>query len=295
VASSDDPFFSLKGDVRDVEKGEFLRLVGSKDEININNLIYRPDRLVSDDPINRWRIHKKKFKNFSFSKTLIERFQFTECQFDECMFIGTLFVNCRFEGCKFSNSNTFRMELKDTYIDPNSFIGSITEKRYSNIAVDLFHELLNNSRRESQPKFSDDALYHFRKWKIIHAKKKSYSSKLSKFFHTITDTSLYWVFDYGLGFGVRFKNLACMFAFCIVFLALMNWSFSEQLGLSEFRDGFEGFVDAIYFSIIVITTLGFGDIVPTTVIGRFFVSFQAILGFVLLATFASMIFRKISQ
>jgi hypothetical protein len=71
----------------------------------------------------------------------------------------------------------------------------------------------------------------------------------------------------------------------------------EDLALMRFFDGLKG--DAlsvsdslsrmVYFSAIVITTVGFGDIVPMTGAARFLVAFEALLGIILAGLFINAI------
>ena len=50
--------------------------------------------------------------------------------------------------------------------------------------------------------------------------------------------------------------------------------------------------DYVYFSIVTLTSLGFGDITPHTFIGKFFVSVEVFFGFIMLGIFISLIQKK---
>nr|WP_275451224.1 ion channel [Mesorhizobium loti] len=105
-----------------------------------------------------------------------------------------------------------------------------------------------------------------------------------------------YIFQICLGYGVRMKNLAMTTIFVLLAFTIINWLARFELGFTEMKyTKIEDIWDALYFSIVVMTTVGFGDIVPHSAIGKVFVSFQAITGFFLFATFASMMFRRFSQ
>ncbi len=53
------------------------------------------------------------------------------------------------------------------------------------------------------------------------------------------------------------------------------------------------FVDAFYFSIVVMTTLGFGDITPITLDAKIFVAFQCLISYVMFALMVGVITRGI--
>lgn len=51
-------------------------------------------------------------------------------------------------------------------------------------------------------------------------------------------------------------------------------------------------LDAIYFSTITLTTVGYGDIVPKTDAGKLFTAFYVICGIGIIATFASALVKN---
>lgn len=69
-----------------------------------------------------------------------------------------------------------------------------------------------------------------------------------------------------------FFYFAVIFVFAVVYMLLpqSEWSGEETI---------EGFIDAIYFSVVTITTLGFGDICPDAgTVARILVSVEAVFG-----------------
>ena len=50
---------------------------------------------------------------------------------------------------------------------------------------------------------------------------------------------------------------------------------------------------SLYYTIVTLTTLGYGDIIPTTQAGMVLASVEAIIGLVWLGTLVSIIFRKV--
>lgn len=52
------------------------------------------------------------------------------------------------------------------------------------------------------------------------------------------------------------------------------------------------FVDGFYFSIIALTTVGFGDITPATDTGKIFVAFYLLVGIAIIAAFINNLLRN---
>jgi Ion channel len=90
---------------------------------------------------------------------------------------------------------------------------------------------------------------------------------------------------------MRLGRLTVSSALVLFFFTVINWSFAVPMGFPPALT----LVDAFYFSTVVATTLGFGDITPTTALGRIVVSGEAITGFVLFAFLTSTMYRKFNS
>ncbi len=94
----------------------------------------------------------------------------------------------------------------------------------------------------------------------------------------------------------RFKLplLYFMFYLKVIILSAVGYYFS----MSGFKDGvgkYEGFLDALYFSIVTITTLGYGEITPDTGLAKLFVSFEVLFGLLVIGLFLNAIANSIKD
>ena len=85
----------------------------------------------------------------------------------------------------------------------------------------------------------------------------------------------------------------------IISFAVINLSLNElcrAAGLPEafnFNQGIAGVVDAVYFSAITMTTVGYGDTIPQTTIARVFVSFECITSYLMLGVMIGLLTKGI--
>ena len=79
------------------------------------------------------------------------------------------------------------------------------------------------------------------------------------------------------------------YALVILFFALLYW------GFGQFEGGKIGFWDALYFSVVTITTLGYGDIAPVGGITKLLTGFEVLTGIAVFGLFLLMLGQKVSE
>lgn len=85
-----------------------------------------------------------------------------------------------------------------------------------------------------------------------------------------------------------FTTLLAMLLFAIIY-----WAADQTLEQSKVFAGDVHWYDYFYFSIIVATTVGLGDIYPVTVFGKILVSIEAFVGFLMFGIFIGLIHKKL--
>lgn len=72
-------------------------------------------------------------------------------------------------------------------------------------------------------------------------------------------------------------------ALAIIGIGVVFYRIVEKLSL----------VDAIYFCVITLTTVGYGDITPQTEIGKLFTSGYVLVGIGIIGTFGSLLYKRV--
>ena len=286
-----DSFFSLNGQFATMGDSAALD-AHFRTSSSLENTLYQPSSIAV---AQRTLFKAKKFKNVSFSKTLFRRMTFTDCEFEDCLFIGARFTEVQFHRCKFVNCNFYKCALSKCYLDPNCFSFSPSlKKTHANIMTELFHSLLVNAKSESQHRHAEDAEIMFRRWLLWQ---RSYDRRTKK----ISDCRFAkeWLLskagDCVFGFGYRpFKFAVSSILFLLLCSVLTHVSW-PALGMHNsngvIRD--DSFINAIYYTVVVTTTLGFGDIIPTTVPGQLFASFLSVVGLIWFSLLAALVIRRV--
>ncbi|HVF58539.1 MAG TPA: ion channel [Thermoanaerobaculia bacterium] len=257
---------------------------------DLRNVLYRPDRLAPRDP---YRLRAKTFENVSFSKTRLESLVFRRCHFIDCLFIGTEFVACEFHACRFEGCNPHKATFERCYVDPECFARMLNAREHANIGVHLFNQLEQNARDQEQHEFVASAAYLYRKWKRYLLNWRRRQGELG-----VMQWALRWLpdklYDALVGYGWRISRFLAWSGVLFVAVSMLNYMLWPmlQMHLAAPKDG-PTWLLAVYYTVVTLTTLGYGDITPGSRLGMALASGEAFLGLLWLSILASVIFRRV--
>ncbi len=100
---------------------------------HIKNVLYEPNNLNRTNGPKQYRLYDKIFERVSFSKTRISGLTFRNCIFKHCLLIGTTIEDCEFHNCQFILTNTHKISISSTYIDPKNFRKCLIKDKHQNI------------------------------------------------------------------------------------------------------------------------------------------------------------------
>lgn len=92
--------------------------------------------------------------------------------------------------------------------------------------------------------------------------------------------------------GARLSDIPFLYWFRWYLIGIIAFAADYLVFGSHFSDRVANFVDAIYLSVVTVTTLGYGDIVPKSPLAKLLTSFQAISGVVLVGLFLNSLFSS---
>ena len=291
-------FFHLRKPYRVVHNADdLLHLVDYQNDTGvIESIVYGPTQLRSAAQPEKWEFRGLEFVNSSFSGTHLQFLNFTNCVFKDCLFVESAVEKCTFYGCTFSNCNFFKCHIENCYVDPDSFENCIDRHKYPNIGASLYRELMQSSKQIGEPEFTRKAQYQFMKW-TRYEKKKNAQKKGKGIINRVWANMQIlpsWFLDITTGYGMRLGRVIGTSCVSFILISLLNYFFRSAFGLMLDDNPIKGLIEAFYFTAIVITSLGFGDITPTTPLGQVVVSLEAVGGFFMFAVFASMLYRRIA-
>lgn len=284
-------FFRLNGQFTLVEsQGKFLSLLKVSD--SLKNLLYQPDEFAPARPLNR--LKGNIFTNVSFAKTTLIGIEFSNCRFVDCLFIGTVFQQCEFHGCEFDGCNLYKARFEGTYVNPEVFAKLLNKKRHSNIGVYLFQQLMRNAANMRQFSFAQKAEYYFLRWKryqLNYDRSRKTIGLGTYIWRWLWD----WLYDWTSGYGLRDGRFVRSTVLMLLMVVAVNYTFWDTFGMYGIEGPIESTntVTVFYYTISTITTLGFGDITPTSSVGMGVAAGEALFGILWLAALASMIIKKV--
>jgi hypothetical protein len=296
-------FFKLNGEPQEVGDQSKFNAIVSGEELEIRDILYRPDILKNDKKFPRYKIQGKTFINVSFTKTKLKNIDFTSCHFEDCLFIGTEINNCQFHQCTFKNVNTHQISFKKTYIHPVSFKRNYDKKDLakSNLAVHLFQQLLDNSRDVEQSEFARISNYYFKKWqgRLIlskYFKKQPYKINGWEFLIGYVPNFLYrWIFGYGL----RLRSFLATFLVIYGIFYFTNLNYWSEYGFHQKDFAIASFcpnrispIANIFFTADVMTQLVDSQFQPQTDFGMSMLTIQGFSGFILLSFLITVLINR---
>jgi hypothetical protein len=256
---------------------------GLRTSKHLCNLSYWPDIL------HEIKIENTTFENFSFSKTTFNKVTFRNCTFKDCLFIGSKFVDSEIHSCIFEECNFFKATFDKVYAKPQQFKNAITNKDHANIALNLFNQLRNVYKEDSQKEYKSEAEYFFSKWRRIEDYKQSQREKVKwyKYMLKRVATAFYGFF---FGFGYRLRNLLITTFGTLIGLISVNHIYSDAIFIQATEPSV---IKSIYFTITTMATLGASGVPSFTETGYLIVVIDVLVGISLLTVTINSVFKKV--
>ena len=283
-------FFALNGSPSTVDSKK--RCSGRLEPVRWQTWFYTPPDWAPQGTAKR--VKECSFKNCAFKRTTISGIVFTNCTFEDCLFLGARFVDCEFHKCRFVGTNLHHSVFQSTYIDPALFVGIFDHKKQSNIGVSVFQALMRNAEETRQRSFAARAEYHFLQWKRYQLNYQRHSGEIGfvEWLKAWLPNLLYFCFA---GYGLRARFFL---AWGALFIGLAWgtttywWSDLGMLYLGQPKPTVTP-LESLYFSVVTIATLGYGDSVPTAPLGMVLVIFEVLAGVLLFGVFVALLGRKV--
>jgi len=253
----------------------------------VNNGHHGGYQLLNSDFYKANLSHSHCFKvDFSGSSLMKANFQGANLHFanlQNCNLLGTNFEHARLENVIWD---------KDILQEKKAKVSQNEEER-----IDLYQqseEIYRNLRRtcESDGLFETAGWFFQKEMKMRRKQMPFFSSK--RFISKLV--------DFSCGYGERPLRIVMLSALvillfsCIFFITGLSYNdqviqFSSSVSLQE---NLLELINALYFSVVTFTTLGYGDILPVG-ISRLFAGIEALLGGFILALFVVVFVKKMTR
>lgn len=290
-----------------ISQEEFYTALKSTDDLK--DFVYWPTSLIPQKPVEH-KIENKTFTNCSFAFTTFENIIFQNCKFINCRFNHAKIKECRFHDCLFKYVNMFKVTIKKTYLEPNSFRNIIPNIqnfkgsiKNANVCVTFFQEILDNSKDEGQPEQAKQADYHFRKWKGLNYIQKRFAPEKNSrtttnwtFIKKFVPNMLLYFFT---GYGYKIPNFLIVFFIGFSFFFYKNYNnwlnyglVKKDLKIESFNPELPNYSSTFYYTLDSTTKLVDSQFQATTEFGMAWLTAQSFFGFFLLSALLTIIINK---
>ena len=127
---------------------------------------------------------------------------------------------------------------------------------------------------------------------VIYSGYNTIKKFIGKLYNLLTPQKLATLKDIGIFFNFY---ITLIISFTTINLSVNALCQKIGYGIAfNFRDGIEGIINAVYFSVITMTTIGYGDIIPLTPPSRIIVCLESMTSYLTLAVMIGIITRGIN-
>jgi len=285
--------FKIEGQPRQVNSREEFMSLGEKIEVKgkvknkFSDILFYPE-CFNENPDKTITLKDGIITKVSFKDTEFKNVRFLDFEFNQCIFLSSKFINCEFINCSFVETNTNKSKFSGTLIDPKDFSKNFDLKNDTNIAADLYHSLYKNLSNERQPDRAIDSLYMMYRAENAHLSSQLKRNKITKMFF-IKKKAWHLFNCLTSGYGLKLYRVLITLSTFVGLSSFINYIYRDDF----FAPGDVSTpIDAFYFTLVTLTTLGYGDISPCTQLGRLIVSFETAIGIVVISLFLSSIGSK---
>ncbi|RCX07721.1 potassium channel family protein [Marinomonas foliarum] len=252
------------------------------------DVLYFPEQF-NPGPSRVLKQKRKTYKNVSFKDTEFRNVSFVSCVFNGCLLLSSKFIDCEFIDCTFIDTNTNKSQFEGTLIDPAYFKNNFDLKADTNIAADLYHSLYKNLSNERQPDRAKQSLYMMHRAENAHLNSQYKRGRIG--IATFLWKKSVHLFDFlTSGYGLKLYRVFLTFLIVVSSLSLMNYIFRDDF----FKTGkICSLMDSIYFTIVTLTTLGYGDVYPQTQLGKAVIAGEVTLGIVIISLFLTSVSSRV--
>lgn len=160
----------------------------------------------------------------------------------------------------------------------------------------MFQQLRSNALNTHQPEFFQIADWEFRRWlrfELLSEVTRGIKSPLDVWWPVFKN----WTYDFFMGYGHSLTRFALTSVALFVGILELNCWFwgggDSELAMTEKVMAVDGIARLLYYTVVTLTTLGYGDVTPVTAGGMILAATEALLGLIWFGMFTSIIVKKV--